>query len=176
MPGLAASIPNSISIPLSAQHDRNVQHTTSDWHFTTKDARTEPKPSRGGVADWAHRVRWCLGIFRIAGLEIQPAAFCAFSRTTHPAWQIESVMVAPPVCPWSSEGFSDLHMLNSAWKAVHAISNSGGSGVQLATAAALGEAPPAAEGHRHFRAIYVLVSHAVNLRVPHLAQQRATRV
>jgi hypothetical protein len=37
------SNPHSFSIPLSAQQNRDLQFTTSDWHFTTKEARTEPK-------------------------------------------------------------------------------------------------------------------------------------
>jgi hypothetical protein len=37
------SNPHSFSIPLSAQRNRDLQYTTSDWNFTTKDARTRPK-------------------------------------------------------------------------------------------------------------------------------------
>jgi hypothetical protein len=44
------------------------------------------------------------------------------------------------------------------------------SGVQLPPAAARGEATPAAEGHRHFRAIHPLVGIRSTFAVPHLAQ------
>jgi hypothetical protein len=44
------------------------------------------------------------------------------------------------------------------------------SAVQLPPAAARGEATPAAEGHRHFRAIHPLVGIRSTFAVPHLAQ------
>ena len=52
--GLILRNPNLASLPLNAstaaideiaawEHDRNVGHTKSDWHFTTKSARVKLK-------------------------------------------------------------------------------------------------------------------------------------
>ena len=81
----------------------------------------------------------------LQGVYRHPAAFCAI---------LSRGGCAARTTPRSSEGFRTYTCSIRPGMAVHAISGSGASGVQLAPAAALGEVTPAAEGHRHFRAVH----------------------